>query len=721
MDSRVLRQIYALNDEYKIYVAGLGKEFDRTIEFLSLEPVKNSLLNQLFTIFLLLLGKVIPIFYDLTTRIYGTRRIVFQKTLLKYRKELSDIIRETDVVIANDLDSFDIISSLRADNPSPKVIFDMHEYFPLEWEDRILFRLFLRKYLYYRCCKVLPKADFHFTVGEEIAKKYEAEFNIRPEVIMNVSAYTPCEYRPLGKETEIIKLAHYGGVIKHRRLEAMIDMMRFLDEKYHLYFMLVPIDREYHASLKKYAEKVDRERIHFLEPVEPISIAKTLSQFDIGIYNITQNGFNNKFALPNKLFGFIMAGLCVAITPNPAIKRIIEKYKVGVCSSGWSASFLAESIRSLSIDQINDYKRNSLEAAKILNAEEELRKLRNVIITLTEEKKSKSLLRRLNVLHITNMFPMQDQPYSGIFVKKQVDSLAKTGLDVRVKCVGKFFGGYSRIFTLKNDVYWADIIHCHFGHTGSLGLVWKIISSKPIVVSYCGNDLLGDVGRNGKYHFKGKLLAFINSQLSRYVTCAIAKSEVLNTRIKTKKVEVIPSGVDMNLFCETDKEVSKKMINPEGYQGKIILFLGQKNLPVKNFSLFQEALKYLDFEFKYIILENVPYEKVVYFMNASDVCVLTSFHEGSPNVIKEAMACNRPIVSVDVGDVKRLLSGISGCSIVTHNPGEIADSIRKAMQFDKVQARQRLLELGLDLESTAEKIKNIYRDILYSRQTNLKA
>jgi glycosyltransferase involved in cell wall biosynthesis len=310
------------------------------------------------------------------------------------------------------------------------------------------------------------------------------------------------------------------------------------------------------------------------------------------------------------------------------------------------------------------------------------------------------------------MYPTLQNPYFGIFVKTQINSLEQRGLDIKLSCIGPYFGGYRKILSLKKEVQWSDIIHCHFGHLGSLALFWKFAQDKPLVVSYCGSDLLGSVRRNGRYHFKGKILALANSYLSRYVTYAIAKSGSLSKRIKTRRIKIIPSGVDMLLFKELDRESSRERIGLKDYPGKIILFLGQRNNPVKNFSLFQETLECLDFEFKYIALEAIPYEKVVYFLNSADVCVLTSFHEGSPNVIKEAMACNRPVVSVDVGDVKELFKGVEGCFVVKHDPKDIADAVSKAVQFDKVNARQRLLDLRLDLESTAEKIMNIYCDIL---------
>lgn len=113
------------------------------------------------------------------------------------------------------------------------------------------------------------------------------------------------------------------------------------------------------------------------------------------------------------------------------------------------------------------------------------------------------------------------------------------------------------------------------------------------------------------------------------------------------------------------------------------------------------------------MLEDIPHDQVAYYMNAADVCVLTSHYEGSPNAIKEAMGCNRPIVSVDVGDVRELLGGINGSFVVSSNPADIAGAIKKAIEYRKTNARQRIFDLGLDLDTTAEKIIKVYKEFCH--------
>jgi len=140
--------------------------------------------------------------------------------------------------------------------------------------------------------------------------------------------------------------------------------------------------------------------------------------------------------------------------------------------------------------------------------------------------------------------------------------------------------------------------------------------------------------------------------------------------------------------------------------------MGQKNNSVKNFKLLQKALGLLKFEYKCLSLGSIPREDIVNYINAADVCVLTSLQEGSPVVIREAMACNRPIVSVDVGDVKQLLDDVDGCFVTRHNAVEIAESIKEAVRTKTTDARRKMIDLKLDSKGTAERIIEIYRDIL---------
>ena len=113
---------------------------------------------------------------------------------------------------------------------------------------------------------------------------------------------------------------------------------------------------------------------------------------------------------------------------------------------------------------------------------------------------------------------------------------------------------------------------------------------------------------------------------------------------------------------------------------------------------------------------DASYELITYYMNAADVLLLTSLWEGSPNVIKEAMACNCPIVSTDVGDVRWVFGETEGCYLTSFDPEDVADKIKLALVFaeekNRTNGRKRIIEFGLDTETIANKIIDVYKKVV---------
>ena len=127
----------------------------------------------------------------------------------------------------------------------------------------------------------------------------------------------------------------------------------------------------------------------------------------------------------------------------------------------------------------------------------------------------------------------------------------------------------------------------------------------------------------------------------------------------------------------------------------------------------KESVALLDNESVELLeLKGYSREEVTLLMCAADVFLMTSFTEGSPQVIKEAMACGCPIVSVDVGDVKERTAGVEGCFVAdTRNADELAKLLAKALAFDgRTKGRERIIADGLDNRQVAEKLMEIYKN-----------
>ena len=165
-----------------------------------------------------------------------------------------------------------------------------------------------------------------------------------------------------------------------------------------------------------------------------------------------------------------------------------------------------------------------------------------------------------------------------------------------------------------------------------------------------------------------------------------------------------------------NQNLAQKELNWDNSK-KHILFASNPNRIEKNFILTQEAFNLLhqkDLELHY--LKDVANEQMPYYYNASDVVILTSLWEGSPNVVKEAMACNRPIVSTDVGDVKKIIKNIEGCYIVNYNADEISKFIQKSLMFMETNGRKNVEYL--DEKNISKEIINIYYDLIEENKCN---
>jgi len=312
------------------------------------------------------------------------------------------------------------------------------------------------------------------------------------------------------------------------------------------------------------------------------------------------------------------------------------------------------------------------------------------------------------------------------FIKSQGDSLESLGNDVDIYLVvGNGIVGYIKnipkiISMIKISKY--DIIHAHYSLCGFL--VWLTIiinnlkyifkeSNKiniPLVVSLMGSDII-----------TSKIMLIIISFFSKYIWSAtIVKSHRMKNILGDNSVYVIPNGINLNQFNTKDKIYCKNILS-YNVNSKIILFGSDPGRPVKNFELAKSSYnmllekkhKTLFPKIELITLGYISHNQIPIYLNACDVVLLTSMWEGSPNIIKEAMACNIPIVCTDVGDVKWLLDGLEGCYIVSQDPIEIANKLLMALNFNKkTKGRERIIQLGLDSKSIAREIVKVYEKVI---------
>ena len=290
------------------------------------------------------------------------------------------------------------------------------------------------------------------------------------------------------------------------------------------------------------------------------------------------------------------------------------------------------------------------------------------------------------------------------FILEQVAALKEKGCEINFFGLhGKGIKGYLKnLSELKNKIEEVrpDVIHAHYGLSGLLANLQRRV---PVVTTYHGSDI------NDKKALRFSKIAMRLSAWNIYVS-----NKTLEIANPKNKYTLLPCGIDLTDLQLTERREAKRQMNLSETKKYILFFCAFDNV-VKNAPLAKEVVSHVqDEDAKLLELKGYSREEVTLLMCAANAFLMTSFTEGSPQVIKEAMACGCPIVSVDVGDVKERVEEVEGCYVAkTREPKELAELLQKAMIFDgKTNGRGKLLADGLDNMLVAEKLMQIYNKAL---------
>src|SRR6266705_3276415 len=288
------------------------------------------------------------------------------------------------------------------------------------------------------------------------------------------------------------------------------------------------------------------------------------------------------------------------------------------------------------------------------------------------------------VLLVTGVYPTEQKPHSGTFIKSQVDSLIAAGLEIELllpkpgPSLVRYLEATMQVF-LKTLTGRFDAVH---GHYGLWCLAARMQWTTPVVASFMGDDMLGTVKADGSYSSKGAFVAWISRWLCHRVDAVIVKSEGMKKTLSGSNISVIPNGVDFELFHPIPRAEARAALGWD-QDCYYVLFGNDPKIPVKNFPLAQAAIESLSsrgMSAELVVARGLPQTTLVQYINASNALILSSIAEGSPNIVKETMACNVPIVSTDVGDVSQVIGRTKGCSVCPHNPDALAATLSQALQ-----------------------------------------
>jgi teichuronic acid biosynthesis glycosyltransferase TuaC len=325
----------------------------------------------------------------------------------------------------------------------------------------------------------------------------------------------------------------------------------------------------------------------------------------------------------------------------------------------------------------------------------------------------------VHVLVVTNMYPTAEIPNAGPFVADQVASLRKVGVHVDVLHVARPEGGRGVYWRLGRKVEEAvaasepDLVHVAYGGVTAY-LVTRAIRDRPVLVTYHGSDL--DAGRSNAAPLDALALRvgiLASRRAARRAAGIIVVAphlyDLLPRSVDRARVWIVPNGVDLSRFRPLERRECQRRLGWDPARGHV-LFPASPHRPEKRFELAETSVALLDRRGANVelhTLDGIAHDDVPIWLNAANAILLTSTREASPVVVKEALACNVPVVSVDVGDVRERIAGIAGCFIADSTPDDLADKLDRALRRrERISARHGIAELSL--ESVAERVRGIY-------------
>ncbi len=294
--------------------------------------------------------------------------------------------------------------------------------------------------------------------------------------------------------------------------------------------------------------------------------------------------------------------------------------------------------------------------------------------------------------------------YVSPIIKNQGDSLLFEKIEVDYYLIRGSgpWGYFKNILPLRHQInknkY--DIIHAHYLFSA---IIATFTFKKPMVVSFMGSEL-----------FENKLVIFLARFFSRFFwKTTIVKTGEMFQKLKVNGTTIIPNGVDIDRFRPMNKLACQERLKWDSGI-KHILFPSWPQRKEKNFMLAKKAVELLETkDIELHTIQDIPNEELVCYYNAADVILFTSFREGSPNVIKEALACNRPIISTKVGDVPWLIDKLENCQLISLNEKEVALALGKALENESMpKGRERITALGLDSQTIAKQLSEIYQKLI---------
>ena len=358
-DSRVLRQLDVLAGLAEVTTVGFGGRPAAATEHLEIDPALASLPQTPWGVALLALRRHEAV---------ELRAPAVREAL----RLVGD--RRYDLVVANEARAMAMAHRVARGAP---VVADMHEWAPEERTHVRSWRLLIKPFMAHQCAKYLPRMAALTVVNDSIGAMYETHFGVRTHTVRNASEYR--DLAPGDVADGRIRLVHSGGAVPGRNIEALIEAVRGLDDRFTLDLYLVPA-RDGGRYLDGLRALVDAEpRVTLHPPVPTTELVDTLNAYDVGIYSLPRLTPNHWLMLPNKIFDFVQARLGVVFASAPETDRLITEHDLGAIAPNASAKALRDTLATLTTARVREMKANASTAAKALSYAEDAAVTREVV------------------------------------------------------------------------------------------------------------------------------------------------------------------------------------------------------------------------------------------------------------------------------------------------------------------------------------------------------
>lgn len=320
----------------------------------------------------------------------------------------------------------------------------------------------------------------------------------------------------------------------------------------------------------------------------------------------------------------------------------------------------------------------------------------------------------MRVLVVTNMYPTAEMPSAGIFVSREVEAvrrLGASGLDLElahIDTVGarrRYLSGPARVAAAIAR-FRPDLVHVHYGLSQALAVSWR--GSR--VVTFHGSDLTVPWQR-----LVSRRLVTLEGTLPIVVSPHLLSELPEHARGRAR---VIGCGVDTSQFKPGDRHAARHRMGLKVSDGELVIgFPSSPARPGKDHPLFEAVLRALaegGLKVQALPIDGLAPDEVPHALRSLDVLLMTSRHEGSPVVTREAMCCGVRVVSVDVGDVAEQVAGFDGCAVVeSRSPVVLADAVREVLAQAAPDVSMAAQRFGI--ERQASDVLAAYRDALGGR------